>query len=62
MEQLNKQEGPCDENHNQGCDWVSEDWFDEDGNDAGWTSYCFNCYRYRDWGKDEYKKENNAYL
>ena len=36
------------------CHWVSEEWYDADGEIESWDLYCNDCYRWRDWSKEEY--------
>jgi len=47
-------EAPCEETKGP-CEWSSEEEYDENGDMVSWDSYCGNCYRNRDWSKDEYK-------
>ena len=42
-------EEPCDKT-GRGCQWVCEDQAD-----GAWDLYCADCFRWRDWSKDDYK-------
>lgn len=44
-------EEPC-EVTGKPCRWIIDDWEDSKGN-YNWDSYCWNCYRNRDWSKEE---------
>jgi hypothetical protein len=48
----NKFEEPC-ANDGKPCCWVSEEFFDANGEVECWDLYCDKCFRYRDWSKDE---------
>lgn len=47
-------EKPCEDTKGP-CEWSSDEEYDENGDMVSWDSYCGNCYRNRDWSKDEYK-------
>ena len=44
---------PC-EVTGKACEWLSEEWYDENGDMVSWDNYCVNCYTWRDWHKDTY--------
>ena len=48
-----EQEDPCWVT-NGPCQWVSEEFFDDFGNVERWDLYCSECFRYRNWDKDEF--------
>lgn len=48
-------EQPCEET-GKGCEWISEEYEDEQGNFI-YNSFCFRCCRPRDWSLDEYVEE-----
>ena len=35
------------------CNWLSEEWYDDAGGIESWDLFCQDCYRWRDWSKDE---------
>lgn len=37
-------EPPCAETAGEACEWVTES-----SSDGSWDSFCWRCYRYRDW-------------
>jgi hypothetical protein len=47
-----KIESPC-EITGKPCRWISEEQYDDNGELENWDSFCADCYRYRDWAKDE---------
>jgi len=49
-----KTEAPC-EVTGVGCNWLIDDGYEEEG--IGWDMYCVDCYRFRDWGLDEWEPE-----
>jgi hypothetical protein len=35
------------------CNWLSEEWCDDNGEIALWDCFCGDCGRWRDWSRDE---------
>jgi hypothetical protein len=51
MSESKGKEPPCAET-GKPCRWVIDEWENADGT-LGWDLLCFDCYRSRDWAKDE---------
>lgn len=49
-------EEPC-EVTGRPCEWACEDEYDADGELINFDLYCVNCFRWRDWEKDELEEE-----
>lgn len=45
-------EAPCAVT-GQPCRWLSDDETDDAGEVVAWDLFCMDCYRSRDWSKDE---------
>lgn len=45
-------EEPCDDE--LPCTWMSDEFFDENGDLESWDLFCTKCGRYRDWSKEEF--------
>ena len=45
-------EEPC-EKTGLPCCWLSDDQYDQAGELVAWDLFCSDCYRNRDWTKDE---------
>mgnify|MGYP003419921935 FL=1 len=49
---MKEREAPC-EVTGEPCVWLSDDEYDAAGEIVAWDLFCANCYRFRDWTKDE---------
>lgn len=45
-------EEPCDDG--KPCTWMSDEFFNENGELESWDLFCTKCGRYRDWSKEEF--------
>lgn len=53
------QESPC-EATSKPCRWVSDDQYDDAGELVQWDLFCTDCFRWRDWQKEEATNEQTT--